>query len=47
LQIRDSNDNVAVEYYDANGQAVYLPLDAFLSKSNVRGNLLTLINKFL
>jgi len=47
LRISDYNTNVAVEYYDEKGEVVYLPLDAFVSKSNANTLLHEEIKKFI
>lgn len=47
LQISNQGRDVAVEYYDEDGKTVYLPLDSFISKSKVTGNLVKEIEKFL
>jgi CheY-like chemotaxis protein len=47
LHISNHGNDVAIEYYDEEGKTVYLPLDSFISKSNVQGNLANEIAKFI
>jgi len=47
LKISDGEKDLAIEYFDEEGRAVVLPLDAFVSKSEVHTRLLNEIHKFL
>ncbi len=47
LRISNFGDDVAVEYFEEDGKAVYLPLDAFVSKSHVHEKLSEEIKKFV
>jgi len=47
LKISDGENDLAIEYFDEDGKAVVLPLDAFVSKSEVYTKLLNEILKFL
>jgi len=47
LKISDGEKDLAIEYFDEEGNAVVLPLDGFVSKSEVHTKLLNEIHKFL
>ena len=47
LKISDGDNDLAIEYIDEDGKAIILPLDAFVSKSDVNTKLLQEIKKFL
>jgi len=47
LRISDYESDVAVEYYDINGKAIYLLLDSFISKVHVHDKLINEIKKFI
>jgi response regulator RpfG family c-di-GMP phosphodiesterase len=47
LRIGDGEKDLAIEYFDEDGNAVVLPLDGFVSKSDVHTKLLSEVLKFL
>lgn len=47
LKIHDGEKDLAIEYFDEEGTAVILPLDAFISKSDVDSKLIPQVKTFL